>query len=443
MPQQHAQVALCVTDTSRHRLFRPIAPWPLRILAAGVAILFALVASGATVSGTVDIPKSDAGYQPSINNSYPSKVRVAGTGIETNVVATSSYTGVFTLTGVPTGPVTLLYVETPGEDSFTMASRRLTLNVVGDVGDAKFGLQHHWRFLPSYPPPYSLRASYDIWEPYWVSAKLGFMFFNNRGVSPQETELWRTTNGGTSWVKIGHWIMTAWTILPDITGRSMLFADANHGVIVARYTAPVGVFRTADGGGTWEFVALPKSDDGNGVVSAQNFARIDATHWIACGAENTGTYYGIGTPFRFTVWETADAGATWAIKRSWLEDYASCTAVDADKSGHALLFATPYAFGGGMHRELRSTGVPGAASPATTSSPTPGTARPMSPWWDPRSGFVRLSKVRPALGCSRAATTARPSRRSATYCRSTWTSLRRTRDLRLQAVRCTRPTMAA
>ena len=199
-------------------------------------------------------------------------------------------------------------------------------------------------------------------------------------------------------MKIGHWIMTAWTILPDITGRSMLFADANHGVIVARYTAPVGVFRTADGGGTWEFVALPKSDDGNGVVSAQNFARIDATHWIACGAENTGTYYGIGTPFRFTVWETADAGATWAIKRSWLEDYASCTAVDADKSGHALLFATPFLSAAGCIVNCAARGVPGAASPATTSSPTPGTARPMSPWWDPRSGFVRLSKVRPALG---------------------------------------------
>jgi hypothetical protein len=181
------------------------------------------------------------------------------------------------------------------------------------------------------------------------------MFFLNRSVSPQESEFWRTTNGGTSWIKIGHWIHTAWTILPDLTGRSMLFADKDHGVIVARYTAPVGVFRTADGGATWTFVGLPKSADGNGVVSAQNFAKIDATHWIACGTENTGTYYGVGTPFRFTIWETEDAGATWTIRRSWYEDYAGCSAIDADKSGRALLFATPYAFGGAMHRELRST----------------------------------------------------------------------------------------
>jgi hypothetical protein len=329
--------------------------WLLLLVVGGLALLVAHPARGATVSGTVAIPISDAGYQPGIFNSSPPKVRVVGAAIETNVVATTRYTGTFTLTGVPSGPITLLYVETPGEDSFTMESRRVNLNVTGDVADVQFNLQHHWRFLPSYPPPYLQRASYDIWEPYWVSAKIGFMIFTNRSVSPQETELWRTTNGGTSWTKIGHWIRTAWTILPDITGRSMLFADATHGVIVARYTAPVGLFQTADGGLTWNIVALPKSEDGNGVVYAQNFAKIDATHWIACGSENIGTYYGVGTPFRFTIWETADAGATWSLRRSWLEDYAGCSAIDADKSGHALLFATPYAFGGAMHRELRST----------------------------------------------------------------------------------------
>jgi len=342
------------TPTSRS--LRNISPpwWLLLALGAILTLLFALPARGAVVSGDVTIPVSDGGYQPAIFNSTPAKVRVEGTSLEANVVATTKYTGTFTLVGVPTGPVTLIYVETPGEDTFTMDSRRLSLDVTGDVTGLQFNLQHHWKNLPSYPPPYSRRADYDIWEPYWVSAKVGFMFFLNRSVSPQESEFWRTTNGGTSWTRIGHWIHTAWTTLPDLTGRSMLFADKDHGVIVARYTAPVGVFRTADGGLTWTIVGLPKSADGNGVVSAQNFAKIDATHWIACGSENTGTYYGVGTPFRFTIWETADAGATWTIRRSWYEDYAGCTAVDADKSGRAVLFATPYAFGGSMHRELRS-----------------------------------------------------------------------------------------
>jgi len=334
---------------------RSISPLWWLLLGAVLAILFALPARGAVVSGEVTMPVSDGGYQPAISNWSPAKVRVQGTSLEADVVATTKYSGTFTIVGVPTGPVTLIYVETPGEDSYTMDSRRLAVNVAGDVSGLRFNLQHHWQYLPSYPPPYSKRADYDIWEPYWVSAKVGFMFFLNRSVSPQESEFWRTTNGGTSWTRIGHWIHTAWTILPDLTGRSMLFADKDHGVIVARYTAPVGVFRTADGGATWTIVGLPKSADGNGVVSAQNFAKIDATHWIACGSENTGTYYGVGTPFRFTIWETADAGATWTIRRSWYEDYAGCSAIDADKSGRAVLFSTPYAFGGGMHRELRST----------------------------------------------------------------------------------------
>jgi hypothetical protein len=64
---------------------------------------------------------------------------------------------------------------------------------------------------------------------------------------------------------------------------------------------------------------------------------------------------GAGSPVTMTIWETADAGATWSIRHGWLEDYAGCSAVDADKSGRAVLFATPYAWGGAMHRELRST----------------------------------------------------------------------------------------
>jgi hypothetical protein len=61
----------------------------------------------------------------------------------------------------------------------------------------------------------------------------------------------------------------------------------------------------------------------------------------------------VGSPFAFMIWETADAGATWQARRSWLKDYAGCSAVDADRSGKAVLFSTPYAFGGGLHRELR------------------------------------------------------------------------------------------
>jgi len=345
--------------------------WLLLILMAGIALLFAYPARGATVSGEVVIPMSDGGYQPGIDNWTPAKVRVEGTNLQTNVVATTKYTGTFTLVDVPAGPVTLIYEETPGEDSFTLESRRLTVDVTGDLAGLNFNLVHHWKKLPSYPPPYFDRANYDIWEPYWVSAKVGFILFLNRGVSPQETELWRTTTGGVGWKKIGHWVHTVGSVTPDITGRSMLFASENKGVITARTTVNFGMLRTGDGGATWTVIDLPNSPDTNGIATVQNYARIDSTRWIACGPENRGTYMGAGSPVTMTVWETADAGVTWAIKRMWNEDYAGCSAVDADKSGKAVLFATPYAWGGAMHRELRSTtGVwsPVAANSIVTNS---------------------------------------------------------------------------
>ena len=180
-----------ITDT-----FRPLW-WLLLILGAALALLFALPARGATVSGEVAIPVSDGGYQPAIVNSSPAKVRVEGTSLETNVVATTKYTGTFTLVGVPTGPITLIYVETPGEDTFTMDSRRLARERRRRrVAGLQFNLQHHWKNLPSYPPPYFDRANYDIWEPYWVSAKVGFILFLNRrrlaaGIRALAHDQWR------------------------------------------------------------------------------------------------------------------------------------------------------------------------------------------------------------------------------------------------------------
>ena len=73
---------------SRH--FSPLW-WLLVILAAGLALLFAFPAHGATVSGEVAIPVSEGGYQPAIFNSTPAKVRVEGTSLEANVVATTIF----------------------------------------------------------------------------------------------------------------------------------------------------------------------------------------------------------------------------------------------------------------------------------------------------------------------------------------------------------------
>ena len=78
--------ALPTHSDSRHvsRLW-----WLLFILLAALAMLCAYPARGATVSGEIVIPVSDGGYQPGIDNWKPAKVRVEGTSIVTNVVATT------------------------------------------------------------------------------------------------------------------------------------------------------------------------------------------------------------------------------------------------------------------------------------------------------------------------------------------------------------------
>lgn len=331
--------------------------------AAGASLALATwAAAGSTVTGTIRIPVSDGGYQAAV---YGAKVRVMGTRLVADVTAVDRTTGTFTISDVPSGVVTLQYVEPAGttpEDSFTFKSRRLAVDATTNVSGADFDLVYHWANLPSYPPPWRDPA-YDIWEPFFVSDQVGFLLFRYRGGSPNRTELWRTTNGGGAWSKIGTWTDGESASIPDITGRSLLFADANHGVVTARTSGaaaapysnyvPIGLLRTADGGATWTTVDLPNATGANGLVSVQNYATIDAARWIACGSENVGASMGSGTPGIFSVWETADSGAAWNLRRSWTEDYAICSAVDANAAGRAILFSTPYAFGGGRHLELR------------------------------------------------------------------------------------------
>jgi photosystem II stability/assembly factor-like uncharacterized protein len=320
------------------------------------------LALAATVSGTVTYPTSDSGYTL---RTITSRVRIEGTGASASVVEdpVNWYTGTFTLTDVPAGPVTLILEEPLASggvigDRFTQDSKRIQLNVTGDVGGVAFAPEYHWRNLPSYPPPYH-NAAYDIWEPFFVSSDVGFIGFQNRGISPFEFELWRTTDGGETWVEIGHWTSGVSDMYPDLSAVSMMFVDADHGVMrgvgAAGGYRSYGVMRTADGGQTWSYVDVPNAPPagdqpgGNGLVNPGYFGAIDATHWIMCGAENIGTYMGSGTPGWLTIWETDDAGATWRIANTLREDYPACSALGVDASGQAFLFDTPYAFGGNRY----------------------------------------------------------------------------------------------
>jgi hypothetical protein len=345
--------------------------FPWRVLAAALVVfLVSSAVHAATVSGTVTFPVSDAGY---VLRVVGAKVRVQGTTLTTSVVENSgTYSGTFSLTNVPTGPITLVLEEPLASggvigDRFTQDSKRVEIMVSGDVSGVEINPVHHWRNLPSYPPPYQ-NAAYDIWEPHFVSPDVGFMGFQNRGTNPYEFELWRTTNGAESWQKIGHWIRGTSDMYPDILNPSMLFIDADHGVMRGGGSGTAwpphlmhGVIRTSNGGLTWEYIDLPNAPPvgdllgGNGIVSITRYAAINATHWIICGSENVGSYMGSGTPGWITIWETEDAGATWHISSTVAEAYGSCTALGAHANGLAFAFDTGGDFGNNRYLFHRDT----------------------------------------------------------------------------------------
>ncbi|MEW5755852.1 MAG: CFI-box-CTERM domain-containing protein [Pseudomonadota bacterium] len=347
--------------------------------AAGHALLLLLVAPttalAATVQGQVSFPNSDMGWKPSLydyRDNDGARVRVQGTSIVADVTPDNAASGRFVLTGVPTGAITLLFEEGAAYDVFTQASKRVSIEVTADtVSGVKFDFAYHWQHLPSYPPPWR-NPDYDLRQPFFVSSQIGFMLFSNSGASSPVHELWRTTNGGVDWKKIGEWAQGTAPAIPHLaTGeQAMFFADADHGVLNARlgvepspYRAYEygGVLRTDNGGATWSYVDLPNvppvgnDPGGNGLVNIVRYAGINAKRWIACGTENVGTHLDTGTPGYVTIWETADAGASWKIARTWPEDYGTCSALGANSAGRAILFDTPYDSGGLRRLVLRDT----------------------------------------------------------------------------------------
>ena len=71
--------------------------WWLLLMLFALLVLLAVPVLAATVSGTVALPVSDGGFQARI---YDSKVRVEGTSLVANVVATDHYHGTFSIANV-------------------------------------------------------------------------------------------------------------------------------------------------------------------------------------------------------------------------------------------------------------------------------------------------------------------------------------------------------
>ena len=149
---------------SRARLFMR------RALLVAPACMLSVSGLCATVSGNVTIPTADGGYRAQISGT---KIRVEGTALSADVVATDAYSGQFTLVGVPSGPITLR-LEEPQQggipnDAFAAQSKILSLNVSGDVGNASFSLSYHWQNLLGYPPPWRTPGYQSEWTPFFLS----------------------------------------------------------------------------------------------------------------------------------------------------------------------------------------------------------------------------------------------------------------------------------
>jgi hypothetical protein len=334
------------------------------VLAIGIGASHVTPAQPATVSGSILIPDSDMGYKPNLY-AMTSKVRVEGTNISVNVTVANRYEGTFTLTNVPAGANTLLFIE-GDTDIFTQASKRVQVNVSGDLTDVSFNLVYHWKNLAGYPPKWGTTGYVSEWVPHFVSDQVGFILFRVRGsgIDPERVELYRTLNGGETWEEIGHWESGA-SVYPDFLNRYLYFADQDHGVIQALVDTNTnpdvtwyhtqGALFTSDGGATWHYSDFPNPPEtaASGDVAIGRFAGISDTHWIACGS-NGGTYT-YGLPNYQVIWETTNAGQTWEIKMYWQEDGGGCTGLGADLNGKAIAFFTPYAWGGGMKVALRDS----------------------------------------------------------------------------------------
>ena len=282
-----------------------------------------------------------------------------------NVTVANRYEGTFALTDVPPGSNTLLFVE-GDTDVFTQSSKRIQVNVAGDLTGVSFSLVYHWKNLAGYPPKWGTTGYVSEWVPHFVSDQVGFILFRVRGegIDPERVELYRTVDGGGTWAEIGHWESGA-SVYPDNLNRYLYFADQDHGVIQALVDtnpAPTvtwyqtqGVLYTLDGGTTWNYSDFPNPPEptASGGISIGRFAGITDNHWIACGSNGGTSTYGL--PNYQVIWETANAGQTWEIKMYWQEDAGGCTGLGADPSGKAIAFFTPYAWGGGMKVALRDS----------------------------------------------------------------------------------------
>jgi hypothetical protein len=305
----------------------------------------------ATVSGTITIPDSDMGWKPTIgdyqNQGAGAKVRVLGTSISADVVATGGNTGTFSLTGVPIGTVTLVFDEGSVFDVFSAASKRVVVNVNSTaVAGVSFDFVYHWRELAGYPPPWGTNNTQGpvVWKAQFVNENVAFITFR-LDIPSDRIELWRTTDRGANWSRIGQWIFdpalfNAGNWAYPSGWVDFYFLDANRGVVhgtmrgIPCNTGHVE-FQTSDGGQTWTVRTLPFPPN-TYYLEHQTYARLGNDR-IVLAASTGCNVQGYASDFYDVVFESADAGVTWERKwNSAANARAAFVGIDGNGSGRAV-----------------------------------------------------------------------------------------------------------
>lgn len=308
----------------------------------------------AVVSGTVTLPSTEMGWQPSIaglqSQGDGGKVRVLGTDIVADVVPTGTTTGTFSLSGVPLGgAVTLQFDEGSYYDIFSAASKRATVNVASAaVTGVSFNFAYHWRELAGYPPPWGTNNSQGpvSWKTQFLSENLAFIAFRI-DVPSERVEVWRTQDRGATWTRVGQWIFdqalwdTGSYAYP--TWDNFYFLDASRGVM---HATSKGIpcdgggayFQTGDGGQTWNTRALPLAPTTGYHVQTQGYARIGADRIVMAGTIGCGVQ-GYVSGFFDAIWESPDAGVTWAMQwHSPRDSSGAFIGIDANSAGRAVAY---------------------------------------------------------------------------------------------------------
>ena len=245
----------------------------------GLLFLCPAIAQAATINGQITIPDSDMGWKPNVYSMSGAQVRIIGTKTVVGIIPINTTTGTFTLSDVPSGPITLLFEEgvNPGAynapfDVFTQASKRTTVNVNTDTIDGvNFDLVYHWKELTGYPMPWGTSEVF-LWQAHFVDEQTAFVLFR-LSTTPERIELYRTLNRGADWDMIGQWTYDQTAFQQGTTAYpawwlSYYFSDQDHGVVLAAsYCIPCGscgsgYYYTNDGGAHWNITGLPLTPTG-------------------------------------------------------------------------------------------------------------------------------------------------------------------------------------